>query len=87
MPLDSFGPDPSQWLTKKRWPLAALTDAGWTYIRREGDLREELYRSTDDPGETRNLADEPALKPVLERMRDGLRQLTSGPLTPERFNP
>ena len=33
VPLDSFGPDPSQWPYKPRWPLAALTQGDWTYIR------------------------------------------------------
>jgi arylsulfatase A-like enzyme len=87
VPLDSFGPDPSQWRIKQRWPLAALTDGDWTYIRREGELREELFRWREDRGESRNLVDEPAMRPTVERMRKALGRLTAGPLTPDRFNP
>src|SRR5262249_49445167 len=41
--LGSFNPDPVQWLKTPRWPSAALTDGEWKYIRREGDVREELF--------------------------------------------
>ena len=72
---------------KPRWPLAALTDGDWTYIRREGEVREELFRVREDAQERHNLADDPAMQPTLERMRRALGRLTAGPLTPERFNP
>jgi arylsulfatase A-like enzyme len=87
VPLDSFGADPSQFLTKQRWPLAALTEGDFTYIRREGELREELFRGRDSIDESRNLADQPAMQPILERLRKALTELTAGPLTPRRFNP
>jgi arylsulfatase A-like enzyme len=87
VPLDSFGPDPSQWLHKPRWPLAALTEGDWTYIRREGNVREELFHLREDAREQHNRAGDPALEPVLERMRAALGRLTVGPLTPQRFNP
>jgi arylsulfatase A-like enzyme len=87
IPLDSFGPDPSQWITKERWPLAALTDGDLTYIRREGELREELFRKGDAAGESHNLADDPTMRTTLERMRKTLSRMTGGPLTPERFRP
>ncbi len=86
VPLDLLNPDPSQ-LLKPRWPLAALSDGDWTYIRHEGDLREELFHSHEDAGELHNLAADPAKQPTLQRMRRALSRLTAGPLTPERFNP
>jgi hypothetical protein len=42
VPLDSFGPDPSQWPYRPRWPLAALTLGDWVYRSRfllRGPLR------------------------------------------------
>ena len=59
VPLDISDPDPAQ-LRKPRWPLAALVAEGWTYIRREGEVREGLFHLSEDPGETRNLARDPA---------------------------
>jgi arylsulfatase A-like enzyme len=69
------------------WPLGALIDGDWTYIRREGDVREELFHLPEDAHERHNLAREPAMQPTLERMRGDLGRLTGGPLTPERFKP
>lgn len=87
VPLGSFDPDPSQWLKQPRWPWAALTDGDWTYIRREGDGREELFNTRADGREQQNLAGKPAAQSTLERMRGALERLTAGPLTPQRFNP
>jgi len=87
VPLGSFGPDPSLWSRQVRWPMAAVTDGDWTYIRREGEVREELFRVHEDSQEQSNLARDPALQPTLERMRATLDRLTNGPLTPKRFNP
>jgi len=69
------------------WPLAALTADGWRYIRREGRTLEELYDLGRDPGEKLNVADSINSRVRLERMRQVLSQLTSGPLTRDRFNP
>jgi arylsulfatase A-like enzyme len=69
------------------WPLAALTQGGWSYIRREGEVLEELYHLREDPREQHNVADSARSRPRLERMREGLSRLTLGPLTPDRFNP
>ena len=80
-------PSPDRLVRDPRWPLAALSDGDWTYIRREGDVREELFHLPDDALESRNLAADPAAKPWLERMRADLDRLTGGPLTPCRFNP
>jgi arylsulfatase A-like enzyme len=86
VPIDPLNLNPSQW-DKPRWPLAALTDGEWTYIRREGDVREELFHVREDAQELHDLADNPATRPTLERMREALEHLTAGPLTPRRFNP
>jgi len=86
VPLDARNPDASQVL-KRRWPLAALTEDDWTYIRREGDVSEELFSLRADSKEQHNLAGDPALQATLKRMRAALGRLTQGPLTPQRFNP
>jgi arylsulfatase A-like enzyme len=86
VPLDPRYAD-SSGLSKKVWPLGGVADGEWSYIRREGDVYEELYHVREDAKEQRNLADDPAAGPSLERMRDRLKKLTGGPLTPERFNP
>ncbi len=86
VPLDPFSPDPSQ-KVNPRWPLAALTEGDWTYIRREGDVREELFHLRDD---ARERAISPLTRPCGRRsntMRGALSRLTAGPLTPQRFNP
>lgn len=85
--LGSLDPDPAQWLRRPRWPSAALTDGEWKYIRREGDVREELFHTRVDTREQRNVAADPAMRPMLERMRAALFRLTAGPLTPGRFAP
>ncbi len=86
VPLDGLNPDPAQ-LLELRWPMAALTDGDWKYIRREGNVREELFHSVRDPREQHDLSDDPAMRPTLERMRRALDGLTAGPLTQHRFNP
>jgi len=85
VPIDTLNPDPAQ-LAEPRWPLAALTEGDWTYIRREGDVREALFHLREDPNELHNLAGDPAMEPMLEQMRQALGRLTGGPLTPQRFN-
>ena len=78
--VDAYG------LPKKSWPLGALDDGDWSYIRREGNLHEELFHLSVDANEQRNVARDPAAQPILDRMRQTLLQLTGGPLTQERFN-
>ena len=73
--------------SRRPWPLAALTEDGWSYIRREGEVREELYHLREDPREQHNVAASAGSRPRLERMREVLSRLTLGPLTPDRFNP
>ena len=76
----------SSGLPKKNWPLGALIEGEWSYIRREVNRREELFHLRDDAREQRNLAADPAARSTLERMRRDLDQLTGGPLLPHRFN-
>jgi arylsulfatase A-like enzyme len=78
--LDSYG------MPKKSWPLGALTEGEWSYIRREGDVREELFHLRTDARQQRDLAGDPAAQPTLRRMRAALGDLTAGPLLPERFS-
>jgi arylsulfatase A-like enzyme len=73
-------------LFRKTWPLGALNDGEWSYIRGEGNVREELFRVGQDAGEQHNLARDPAARPALERMRQALSRLTGGPLLPQRFH-
>jgi arylsulfatase A-like enzyme len=67
-------------------PLGALKETDWSYIRREGDVREELFDLRENPHEKHNLAGEPATQTILERMRTALHRLTEGPLVSERFS-
>ncbi len=73
--------------SRRPWPLAALTEEGWSYIRREGESLEELYHLREDPRQQHNVADSAGSRPRLDRMRDALSRMTLGPLTPDRFNP
>jgi arylsulfatase A-like enzyme len=68
-------------------PMGSLTDGDWSYIRSEEDRKEELFSLRVDARETQNLAHDPTWRPVLERMRKKLNELTAGPLTTGRFNP
>jgi arylsulfatase A-like enzyme len=86
VPTDSFTRDRSK-LPEPRWPLAALAEGDWTYIRREGDVREELFEVGEDAKQARNLARDEISRPRLEQMRKTLSQFTAGPLTPGRFRP
>ncbi len=73
-------------LPKKAWPLGALIQGEWSYIRHEGDRREELFHLRADAREERNLAGEPDAQPTLIQLRDALGRLTAGPLVPKRFS-
>ena len=39
-------------MVKPHWPLAAVNEGGWTYIRREGDVHEELFHVREDTKES-----------------------------------
>jgi arylsulfatase A-like enzyme len=77
---DSYG------LPLKTWPMGAVNDREWSYIRSEGQVREELFHLSNDAKEQRNLVRDPASQPVLRRLRDALGRLAGGPLEPRRFN-
>ncbi len=66
-------------------PLGAVKAPDWSYIRREGDVREELFDLREDPKEQRNLAADPTAQTTLRQMRAALNRLTGGPLLPNRF--
>jgi arylsulfatase A-like enzyme len=85
VPNDLFDRD-MYGLPNKTWPLGALKQNEWSYIRREGDVAEELFHIREDMREQRNLAGDPATRPTLERMRKTLGRLTDGPLLPKRFS-
>jgi arylsulfatase A-like enzyme len=87
VPLPLISRDPSRGAHELRWPLAALTEGEWTYIRRAGEGSEELFHVRDDARQRHNLASDPAARSTLNRMRRALDELTAGPLTPERFTP
>ena len=78
--IDAYG------LPQMSWPLGALDDGDWSYIRAEGNVREELFHVSKDAKELHNLAHDPAARPILDRMRQTLGRLTGGPLTPARFH-
>jgi arylsulfatase A-like enzyme len=52
----------------------ALTDGRFKYIYYAYDGREQLFDMAQDPGETRNLAEEPASEPVLKQWRERMVQ-------------
>ena len=86
VPTNPLDPDPAKMLEERRaW--ASLAEGDLIYIRvRYGDVdREELYNLRDDVRQSRNLADDPAHRSVLERMRAKLDGVTGGPLTPQQF--
>jgi arylsulfatase A-like enzyme len=81
---DAPNPESTQ-LLSPRWPSAALTEGDWTYIRWEGDGREELFHLRADAGEQHNLAGDPAAEPTLVRMRKALGRVAGGPMTAQRL--
>jgi arylsulfatase A-like enzyme len=72
--------------TRQRPPLGALKGREWSYIRREADGREQLFRLNDDAKEHHNLAGNPSMETIREQMHKALDGVTGGPLSPERFN-
>ncbi len=65
--------------------LGAVKETNWSYIRREGQVREELFHLSDDPRELHNLTSDPSAETDLKRLRGTLDRLTGGPLSPDRF--
>jgi arylsulfatase A-like enzyme len=67
-------------------PLRAVLDKDWKYIRRVGDVPEELFHLSEDAKEQRNLAVDPSAQATLEQMRAALERLTGATPSPERFS-
>ena len=74
-------------MPRRLWPLGALKEGEWSYIRREGDVREELFHLSEDASERRNLAGDPAARATSSGCERPWAVLTAGPLSPGRFNP
>ncbi len=86
VPNETLGPHVSD-PTWRPSPMASMTVAGWSYIRRGGVPREELYDLARDPHEIRDLSREAVSESRLAAMRKALSRMTGGPLTPDRFPP
>ena len=71
---------------RQLFPQAAIKDSEWSYIRREGDVRERLFHFREDSKEQRDLAVDPSAQTILQRKREELEGLTGGPLMPGRLN-
>jgi arylsulfatase A-like enzyme len=74
-------------LPRKDWPQVALRDGSWSYVRHEGEQREELFHLSEDVLEQRNRAGDPAARATVDRMRTAVDRITGGPLLPTRFEP
>ncbi len=74
-------------ISNQRSPMGSVKEKDWSYIRREGDVREELFHLSEDAKEERNLVADPSAQTTLEQMRAALDRLAGGPLASERFNP
>jgi arylsulfatase A-like enzyme len=68
-------------------PMGAIKAQDWSYIRHEGESREELFQLSKDAKELRNVAADPTAQSILEEMRKALDTATGGPLLPQRFRP
>jgi arylsulfatase A-like enzyme len=61
-----------------RGPLISLAQGDYVYINNQKNGREELFQETDDRRELINRAGLEAVRPVLERLREQVRQHQSG---------
>ncbi len=78
--------DAKKRVPKEGSPLGAVKGKEWSYVRHEGNGREELFHLSEDANEERNLAADPSARATLEQMRTSLHRLTGGPLLPDRFS-
>jgi arylsulfatase A-like enzyme len=67
-------------------PLSAVKEQHWSYIRRETDAHEELFRLSDDPKEQHNLIGDPAAHSNLLRLRATVDGQTSDRVSPGRLS-
>jgi arylsulfatase A-like enzyme len=62
----------------ERGALIAVAEGDFTYIRNEGDDREELFNDREDPQELSNRAGLRDMKPLLEQFRKQVDRFRSG---------
>jgi arylsulfatase A-like enzyme len=62
-----------------RGPLVSLAQEDYVYIRNEGDGQEQLFCERDDPLEFFNRANDEAMQPILQRLRQRLDQMKARP--------
>jgi arylsulfatase A-like enzyme len=62
----------------ERGALIAVAEGDYTYIRNEGDGREELFNEREDPQELSNRAGLRDMKPLLEQFRKQVDRFRSG---------
>jgi hypothetical protein len=62
-----------------RGPLVSLAQGDYVYIRNERDGQQELYFERDDPRELSNRAQDEAMQPILQRLRQGLDGIKADP--------
>jgi arylsulfatase A-like enzyme len=88
IPTDPLDPDPAhQPENRAVWASLAEGDSTYLNIRLGGTVQEGLFDLRADPRESRNLVEEVAQQPTLQRMRATLDRMTVGPLAVERFRP
>jgi len=61
-----------------RGPLESLAQEGYVYIRNDGEGQEQLFLERDDPLELSNRAQDEAMQPILQRLRQRLDQMKAG---------
>jgi hypothetical protein len=69
------------------WASLAEGDSSYIRIFLGGTVHEALFDLRADPREVRNLVNEVAQQPTLQRLRATLDRVTAGPLAVERFRP
>jgi arylsulfatase A-like enzyme len=88
IPTDPSDPEPAHLLENRAvWASLAEGDSSYLWILAGGTVHEALFDLRADPRESRNLAEEVARQPTLQRMRATLDRMTVGPLAVERFRP
>ncbi len=70
---------------RERSVVGAIKGREWSFIRHEGNGREDLYHLSEDAKEERNLVSYPSAQSTLEQTRALLYRMSGGPLSPERF--
>ena len=88
IPTDPLDPDPAHMPEKRAvWASLAEGDSSYIWILLGGKVHEALFDLRTDPREARNLVNDVAQQPTLQRLRATLDRVTVGPLAVERFRP